>query len=60
MKVGVYLSDEEIKFLSFLANHDNKIAFYEYKMTVARELNILATIKIRDTMREYKEKGLYD
>lgn len=63
-RVEIYLSDEELKFLEWLAKHDNSENSIDYdastKWTVNKEINALAGLKIAETMEFYKNEGLYN
>lgn len=63
-RVEVYLYDEELKFLEWLAKYDNSENSIDHdsdtKWTVNKEISTLASIKIRETMEFYKSEGLYN
>jgi hypothetical protein len=63
-RVEIYLSDEELKFLEWLAKYDNSENSIDYdastKWTVNKEINALAGLEIAETMKFYKNEGLYN
>ena len=63
-RVGVYLSDKELKFLEWLAKYDNSEDSKDYapdtKWTAEREISALAAVKIKETMKFYENEGLYN
>lgn len=63
-RVDIYLSDEEIKFLRWLAEYDNtednKNCCGTNKWTVSKEISCLASMKINETLNYYRQEGYYN
>ena len=62
MKVDIYLSDENLKFLKWLADYDNSDNRENsiIKWDLKKEVEVLALIKIDEMLKYYREVGLYN
>ena len=59
MKVDIDLSEKQLKFLTWLANYDNRNNPV-FKWDCNKEVKVLALIKIDEYLEYYKKEGLYN